>query len=89
MIRGRQSSNRETFLGLVALTRAVKVSIIVGTLLLVLNHGDQMLVGNWPVWWKIVLTYLVPLCVSSYSSVALVREVRMDSRLRTKTGAGA
>jgi hypothetical protein len=51
--------------------RALRISLLVGTLLNLINSGDTLLAGRWPVHpWKIPLTYLVPFCVSLYSSAA-------------------
>lgn len=51
--------------------RALKVSLVVGTLLNLINSGDSLLSGNLPPHpWKIPLTYLVPFLVSYYSSAA-------------------
>ncbi|WOE75346.1 nitrate/nitrite transporter NrtS [Alterisphingorhabdus coralli] len=60
----------------VTIRRAIKVSMIVGTLLVLLNHGDAILIGDWPYWWKIVLTYAVPYSVSSYSTAAFIVEIQ-------------
>lgn len=49
------------------LLRALKVAIIIGTILILINQGDQIWAGNMPPFWKILLTYLVPYLVSSYS----------------------
>lgn len=58
----------------VTMRRAFKVALVVGTLLVLLNHGDRIVLGDWPVWWKVVLTYAVPYSVSSYSTAAFMRE---------------
>ncbi|NQV44736.1 MAG: nitrate/nitrite transporter NrtS [Rhodospirillales bacterium] len=50
--------------------RSVFVSMIVGTLLLIINQGDVMLGGAAPDLVKTILTYLVPYCVSTYASVS-------------------
>lgn len=52
--------------------RGVKVGAVVGTVLVAINQGDQILVGDLPpeVFWKIPLTYLVPFCVSIYVGVS-------------------
>lgn len=55
--------------------RAAKVGAIVGTLLILLNHGDAILQGQFPAWWKVVLTYLVPYSVSSYSTAVLMHDL--------------
>ena len=50
--------------------RALWVSLIVGTALIAINQGDVILSGAMPPPWKIVLTYVVPYAVSTYSAVA-------------------
>ena len=56
-------------------TRAIKVAIIVGTILAFINHGDKML--NMALssqdWFKVILTYLVPYSVSTWSAVGAIR----------------
>lgn len=47
--------------------RATRVAMVVGTILVLINQGDQILAGNIPPVWKILLTYLVPYLVSSYA----------------------
>jgi len=49
--------------------RAIIVALIVGTLLNLINQGNHFFTGT-VVWWKLILTYLVPYCVSSYSSAS-------------------
>ena len=56
---------------------AFKVSIVVGTILVMINHGDLMLSGSYPPYEKIFLTYLVPFCVSTYGAIS-----QNDSTLR-------
>lgn len=50
--------------------RAVKVAGIVGPILTIINQYDVLLSGNYSprVMGKILLTFLVPYCVSSFSS---------------------
>ena len=64
------------------IARALKVSLIVGTLLNLINSGDALLHGRLPDRpWKIPLTYLVPFLVSYYSSAAeRRRQARMQAR---------
>ncbi len=59
----------------VTIIRAIKVALIVGTILVAINHGDLILHGLFPPFWKLVLTYLVPYSVSSYSSAAFITEL--------------
>ncbi len=51
--------------------RGLKVSAIVGTILVAINQGDMILAGQLDASaaWKIPLTYLVPYCVSPYGGV--------------------
>ena len=51
--------------------RSLKVAVLVGTILALINHGDRMLSGSLDgeAALKIVLTYLVPYCVSTWASV--------------------
>ncbi|MEO1168488.1 MAG: nitrate/nitrite transporter NrtS [Pseudomonadota bacterium] len=58
----------------VTVKRAVKVSLLIGTLLILINQGDLILAGGAPAIWKVLLTYLVPYGVSSYSTAALLRD---------------
>ena len=58
----------------------VQVSAVVGTILVAINYGDRILAGqvlssDYP---KMVLTYFVPYCVSTYSCIR--------TRLRDETG---
>ena len=55
------------------LWRSTKVALVVGTILTVLNQGDQLAGlatrSSW-LWWKVGLTYLVPFCVATFGSLA-------------------
>lgn len=52
--------------------RAVRVALVVGTILFAINQSDAVLSGHLTpvVFVKIGLTYLVPFCVSTYSALA-------------------
>ena len=53
--------------------RSARVAIVVGSILVALNQGDQLLAGTFPfvtAWWKLPLTYLVPFCVSTYGALS-------------------
>jgi len=56
------------------LGRGVKVGLIVGTILTTINQGDIILAGEVTagVAGKILLTYCVPFCVSTYASIASI-----------------
>lgn len=49
------------------LITALKVSAVVGTLLNLVNQGPAIWHGEAVACWSIVMNYLVPFCVSSYS----------------------
>jgi len=55
--------------------RGLKVGGVVGTILVAINQGDLLLSGNLPeeAMWKILLTYFVPYCVSTYASASAIR----------------
>jgi hypothetical protein len=47
---------------------ALKVSLVVGTLLNVINNGEQLWAGHGVNIWRVALNFVVPYCVSSYSA---------------------
>lgn len=49
------------------LRNAVKVSLVVGTLLNLINQGERIWAGSEPLWGHLFLNYLVPFCVATYS----------------------
>ena len=55
--------------------RAVRVALLVGTVLALINHGDKLIYGGMQTsdYLKILLTYCVPYCVSTHSSVQAAR----------------
>ncbi|MET0340949.1 MAG: nitrate/nitrite transporter NrtS [Polyangiales bacterium] len=55
---------------------ALRTSLVVGTLLNVINQGDAML-GQAPLdLAKLLLTYCVPYCVATYSATSISLRVR-------------
>ena len=48
--------------------KAVLTALVVGTILTTINHGDIMLDGLAPEAWKVVLTYCVPYCVTTWGA---------------------
>ncbi|WP_223421243.1 nitrate/nitrite transporter NrtS [Tateyamaria pelophila] len=56
--------------------RAIRIALIVGTVIAIINHGDRMVQGTMDAaaWLKCLLTFLVPYAVSTYSSVMAVRD---------------
>lgn len=62
--------------------RALIVAAVVGTILITINHADALWRGDISSKrvWQMGLTYLVPYCVSTYSSVSALRSVQRSSR---------
>ncbi len=60
---------------------AVKVALVVGTLLAAINHGDKILAGTMTGsdGLKLLLTYLVPFGVSLYSAHKALRQPPTNS----------
>ena len=50
--------------------RAAMVALIVGTILNLINQGDALFAGRSLDWFKLLLTYAVPYCVSTHGAVA-------------------
>lgn len=61
--------------------RAIKVAAIVGTIIIAINQGDMILSGAVPPLWKPAITFVVPFCVSSYSTAALIMDWRNGYRV--------
>jgi hypothetical protein len=53
------------------LVRSTKTGLVVGTILALINHGQQLLSGRFSPEWVIpmLLTYLVPFSVATYGQV--------------------
>ncbi len=47
---------------------SLKIALVVGTLLNLINQGEVLLHGNDISWFHLLLNYLVPYCVASYSA---------------------
>ena len=62
--------------------RASVVALIVGSVLVVINHGDAIVRGDVSAGrlLRIALTMGVPYCVSTYSSVAALRDAARRQR---------
>ncbi len=58
--------------------RALKIAAVVGTILILINHGDALLRGDLSPWrlFKMGLTVIVPYMVSTISSVEAMRGPR-------------
>ncbi len=57
--------------------RALKTALLVGTILVVINHGDNLLQGEVSLVTalKMLLTFMVPYCVSTYASVSTLKDL--------------
>jgi hypothetical protein len=51
--------------------RSLRIAVIIGSVLLVINQGDVLAAGLWrpALAWKIPLTYLVPFIVATWSAL--------------------
>ena len=47
---------------------AIKVSVVVGTVLNVVNNGEQIWLHHGVSLWSVAMNFVVPYCVSSYSA---------------------
>ncbi len=56
--------------------RAIKFASVVGIILAAINHGDHIINGNMTLinWIKIAITFCVPFCVSTFSSVLAIKK---------------
>ena len=43
-------------------------ALVVGTILITINHGDLILSGGFPPLWKIFLTYCTSYCVTTWGA---------------------
>ncbi|MDB5408958.1 MAG: hypothetical protein JWL84_3870 [Rhodospirillales bacterium] len=51
--------------------RSLWVALVVGSILNLINQGDALLGAASVDWIKLLLTYLVPYCVSTYGAVSV------------------
>ena len=51
--------------------KAFYSSLVVGSILTGINHGDMILSGEFPSWPKVVLTYFVPYCVTTWGAITV------------------
>lgn len=60
--------------------RALGYALVVGAILISINHGDAILRGEVDAvrWLKMGLTVMVPYCVSTLSSVGALRAAGID-----------
>ena len=66
--------------------RSLVVALVVGTILNLINQGDALIGGGHIVIPKLLLTYCVPYCVSTYGAVSLRLRLLRASAPLTGTG---
>jgi hypothetical protein len=71
-VSSTRDARRRTF-ARPSVRRSLLVALVIGTVLNAINQGPEIFSGYWPVWWKLLLTYLVPFAVASYGSYAAFR----------------
>jgi hypothetical protein len=61
--------------------RGLAYALVVGAILVAINHGDAILGGNLDTsrWIRIALTVVVPYCVSTASSVGATLDLQPDN----------
>lgn len=50
-------------------TNACRIAIVVGTVLNIINQSEAILAGHGIAWGHVVMNYIVPYCVATYSAV--------------------
>ena len=50
--------------------RAFYTALVVGTILTLINHGDLIIAGQAPPLLKVLLTFCVPYCVTTWGAVS-------------------
>ena len=60
----------------VVVRRATYMAIVVGSILVFINHGERIFAGDFSftLLWQSLLTLVVPYCVSTFSSVLAMIE---------------
>lgn len=56
--------------------RAIRVALLVGLILVAINYADKAVAGTLEArdMFKIIMTFFVPYCVSTYSAVSALQE---------------
>ncbi len=69
--------------------KALATAFVIGTLLTAINHGDTILLGQFPPMIKVLLTYCVPYCVTTWGAVTgkLAQARRHNQMLATASDA--
>tara|TARA_R110002111_G_scaffold120446_7_gene183657 strand:+ start:1464 stop:1718 length:255 start_codon:yes stop_codon:yes gene_type:complete len=63
---------------------AFRVALVVGSILAIINHGPKIYLGTLSQEnvYQIIITYLVPYCVSTYSALKMFQRVK-DAECRS------
>lgn len=71
----------------VCIYRAVKVALVVGTVLALINHYDTMFYGELTSTdiFQILITYFVPYCVSTFSSAMQARHIELRQKITSRS----
>ena len=64
------------------LRQSLIVTLVVGTLLNLINQGDALVTGGPVNWAKLILTYAVPFCVASYGAWSALRGIQKTNSPR-------
>ena len=81
-----EADNMRTWLRLAmnagVVRRSSRVALVVGTILVAINYGDRLISGELAAGdvVKMVLTYCVPYCVSTYAAVAALMAAGSEQR---------
>jgi len=77
----------ETICDSYTLKKAVKISILVGTLLNIINQGDFILQMEFEKlnYFKLILTYFVPFLVSAYTAININMRLKVGHKLMAAT----
>ena len=68
--------------------RSLAAALVVGTILNLINQGDALFAGKRLDLLKVVLTYIVPYCVTTYGAVSFRRQFARRSGARHEAGGG-
>ena len=61
----------------------MEASIVIGSVLIIINHGDSITKGSYPPLWKILLTYSVPFLMSTWGYKPK-KEARLNPEISLK-----
>ena len=62
--------------------RSLAAAAVVGTVLNLINQGDALFSGRSISWLKLLLTYIVPYCVTTYGAVSFRMALERQSGKR-------